>query len=65
MNLVPVEKRPTITVEEAMGFFGCIGKKERIELDIPDGSHRVSVALSAGNGRRGLIRFRQLDPDNE
>ena len=42
-----------------------VGKRVRIEFEAPEGRHRVSVALIAADDHRCLVRFRQLDPDDE
>ena len=42
-----------------------IGKRKRIEFEVPEGKHRVSVALIAADEYRCLVRFRQQDPDDE
>ena len=42
-----------------------IGKRERIEFEVPEGMHEVAVTLIAADEHRCLVRFRQVDPDNE
>lgn len=38
-----------------------VGDKDRIELTLPAGSHKVGVRLSAGHGKELLVRVRQPD----
>lgn len=38
-----------------------VGDKDRIEVDIPAGAHRLGVKLAAGHSRELLVRIRQPD----
>ena len=42
-----------------------IGKRKRFKVGIPKGKSRVSVRLIAAEGRSCLVRFRQIEEDEE
>jgi len=42
-----------------------LGKKERVEFELPDGLHKLEIKLVATEGSRCMIRLRQVETDPE
>lgn len=42
-----------------------LGKRQRVEVELPGGAHRLEVKLIAAEGGRSMIRLRQVEPETE
>jgi hypothetical protein len=58
-------KKKTTVSKKAAYKTWVIGKRERIALTIPDGVHQIGVRLIAAEGRKCLIRIRQVETSDE
>jgi choline kinase len=58
-------KKKTTVSKTAAYKEWVIGKLERVEFDVPAGVHQIGARLIAAEGRKCLVRIRQIERDEE